>query len=118
MLSKAYGTVDLACNICIAGRVQRYQASIKTISKLHLRHISQRMPCPEAPSGRFPQALRDKRTAWFQGARHLRADVTWQALIWHGRFIPQDTKKIVENEGRKCLLIRGDLEAEEHCLEV
>jgi NAD(P)-dependent dehydrogenase (short-subunit alcohol dehydrogenase family) len=30
----------------------------------------------------------------------------------------QDTKKIVENEGRKCILIRGDLEAEEHCLEV
>jgi hypothetical protein len=24
----------------------------------------------------------------------------------------------VENEGRKCILIRGDLEAEEHCLEV
>jgi hypothetical protein len=33
-------------------------------------------------------------------------------------FTLQDTKKIVENEGRKCLLIRGDLEAEEHCLEV
>lgn len=30
----------------------------------------------------------------------------------------QDTKKIVEAEGRKCLLIRGDLEAEAHCLEV
>jgi hypothetical protein len=30
----------------------------------------------------------------------------------------EDTKKIIENEGRKCLLIRGDLESEEHCLEV
>jgi hypothetical protein len=30
----------------------------------------------------------------------------------------EDTKKIVEAEGRKCILIRGDLEAEAHCLEV
>ena len=31
---------------------------------------------------------------------------------------PQDTKAIVEAEGRKCILIRGDLEEEAHCIEV